>query len=152
MQFNKLLWSSFVLWFSLNASAAKEFPPAPIHFVYDESIEYGQHLSRLIDKVNPTYPPQSTIKISEPPAPGDFEAIRGLILWKFSLQWQHRKHRDTSHVSWHCSGFAACPHTCRSDSSRSRSDPSRRPATGLASRYGGQAREWRKGTRKTLQT
>ncbi|KTD42572.1 30S ribosome-binding factor RbfA [Legionella parisiensis] len=24
-----------------------------LHFVYDESIEYGQHLSRLIDKVNP---------------------------------------------------------------------------------------------------
>ena len=24
-----------------------------LHFIYDESIEYGQHLSRLIDKVNP---------------------------------------------------------------------------------------------------
>jgi ribosome-binding factor A len=24
-----------------------------LHFVYDESIEYGQRLSRLIDKVNP---------------------------------------------------------------------------------------------------
>ncbi|MGL5742406.1 MAG: 30S ribosome-binding factor RbfA [Legionella sp.] len=24
-----------------------------LHFVYDESIEYGQHLSYLIDKVNP---------------------------------------------------------------------------------------------------
>jgi ribosome-binding factor A len=24
-----------------------------LHFVYDESIEYGQHLSHLIDKVNP---------------------------------------------------------------------------------------------------
>jgi ribosome-binding factor A len=25
-----------------------------LHFIYDESIEYGQHLSRLIDKVNPS--------------------------------------------------------------------------------------------------
>jgi ribosome-binding factor A len=25
-----------------------------LHFVYDESIEYGQNLSRLIDKANPT--------------------------------------------------------------------------------------------------
>ncbi|KTD72170.1 30S ribosome-binding factor RbfA [Legionella tucsonensis] len=25
-----------------------------LHFVYDESIEYGQRLSRLIDKVNPS--------------------------------------------------------------------------------------------------
>ena len=24
-----------------------------LHFVYDESIEYGEHLSRLIDKLNP---------------------------------------------------------------------------------------------------
>lgn len=24
-----------------------------LHFVYDKSIEYGQHLSRLIDEVNP---------------------------------------------------------------------------------------------------
>ncbi|CAM2898777.1 ribosome-binding factor A [Legionella steigerwaltii] len=27
-----------------------------LHFVYDESIEYGQRLSRLIDKVNPQTP------------------------------------------------------------------------------------------------
>ncbi|KTD04546.1 30S ribosome-binding factor RbfA [Fluoribacter gormanii] len=27
-----------------------------LHFVYDESIEYGQRLSRLIDKVNPPAP------------------------------------------------------------------------------------------------
>ncbi|MBI2785694.1 MAG: 30S ribosome-binding factor RbfA [Legionella longbeachae] len=25
-----------------------------LHFIYDESIEYGQHLTRLIDKVNPS--------------------------------------------------------------------------------------------------
>lgn len=25
-----------------------------LHFIYDESIEYGRHLSRLIDKVNDT--------------------------------------------------------------------------------------------------
>jgi ribosome-binding factor A len=24
-----------------------------LHFIYDESIEYGQRLSRLIDEVNP---------------------------------------------------------------------------------------------------
>lgn len=27
-----------------------------LHFVYDESIEYGQRLSRLIDEVNPSTP------------------------------------------------------------------------------------------------
>jgi hypothetical protein len=37
-------------------------------------------------KGNKTAYPQSTIKISEPPVPGDFEAIRGFILWKFSSQ------------------------------------------------------------------
>lgn len=25
-----------------------------LHFIYDESIQYGEHLSRLIDKVNPS--------------------------------------------------------------------------------------------------
>lgn len=27
-----------------------------LHFIYDESIEYGENLSRLIDKVNPPEP------------------------------------------------------------------------------------------------
>lgn len=27
-----------------------------LHFIYDESIEYGERLSRLIDKVNPSKP------------------------------------------------------------------------------------------------
>jgi ribosome-binding factor A len=27
-----------------------------LHFIYDESIEYGEHLTRLIDKVNITNP------------------------------------------------------------------------------------------------
>ncbi|TAL59581.1 MAG: 30S ribosome-binding factor RbfA [Legionella sp.] len=27
-----------------------------LHFIYDESIEYGERLSRLIDKVNPSTP------------------------------------------------------------------------------------------------
>ena len=39
---------------SLLAKAMKLRTVPQLHFVYDESIEYGKRLSRLIDEVNPT--------------------------------------------------------------------------------------------------
>jgi ribosome-binding factor A len=33
---------------------------AQLHFIYDESIEYGEKLSRLIDDVNNAQDPQET--------------------------------------------------------------------------------------------
>ncbi len=39
---------------SILAKAMKLRTTPQLHFVYDESIEYGKRLSRLIDEVNPT--------------------------------------------------------------------------------------------------